>query len=162
MTLQAGWEDRVDFGLDLYQDIPVGPRRIPTPTGPPRVLTPVDLNEIELETNTDVCRAGHIQHERPVAFHEFIPEDLSSSSNTEDCIVHELHPIEQDSDLDSMPELEDEVNVDALGIPSWLIPSGVIITFRGGWAIFEREQGPPWQEVLTQMLAEQNLITDNN
>ena len=99
MNLQAGWEDRVDFGVDLYQDIPVGPGQIPIPTGPPRVLTPVDLNslkaeEIELETNTDVCRVEHIQHERPVAFHEFIPEDLSSSSDTEDCIVHELHPIE--------------------------------------------------------------------
>ena len=119
MTLQAGWEDRVDFGLDLYWDIPVGPWRIPIPTGPTRVLTPVNLDaleagEIELETNIDVCRAGHIQHERPIAFHEFIPEDLSSSSDTENCIVHELHPIERDSDLDSMPELEDEVNVDAL------------------------------------------------
>ena len=31
LTLQADWEDRVDFGLDLYRDIPMVPRRIPTP-----------------------------------------------------------------------------------------------------------------------------------
>ena len=23
LTLQAGWEDRVDFGIELYQDIPI-------------------------------------------------------------------------------------------------------------------------------------------
>ena len=28
--------------------------------------------------------------------------------------------------------------------------------------IFEREQGPPWQEVLTQMLEEQNQTAENN
>ena len=28
--------------------------------------------------------------------------------------------------------------------------------------IFEREQGPPWQDVLTQMLEEQNLILGDN
>ena len=32
LTLQAGWEDRVDFGLDLYWDIPVVPWGIPIPT----------------------------------------------------------------------------------------------------------------------------------
>ena len=28
--------------------------------------------------------------------------------------------------------------------------------------IFEREQGPPWQEVLAQMLEEQELTTEDN
>ena len=28
--------------------------------------------------------------------------------------------------------------------------------------IFEREQGPPWQDVLTQMLEEQNSILEDN
>ena len=28
--------------------------------------------------------------------------------------------------------------------------------------IFEREQGPPWQDVLTQMLEEQNSILGDN
>ena len=28
--------------------------------------------------------------------------------------------------------------------------------------IFEREQGPPWQEVLTQMLEEQDLILEDD
>ena len=65
LTLQAGWEDRVDFGLDLYRDIPIGPRGIPIPTGPPRVLTPIYLDAIEdegteLETKADVCKVCHI------------------------------------------------------------------------------------------------------
>ena len=65
-----------------------------------------------------------------------------------------------DSDLDSMPELEDDIDVSNIEIPLWLIPQGVMITFRGGRMVFEREQGPPWQEVLAQMLEEQEA-TDN-
>ena len=57
-----------------------------------------------------------------------------------------------------MPELEDVPNVDSVEIPLWLIPNGVMVTFRGGRVIFEREQGPPWQDVLTQMLEEQRSI----
>ena len=66
------------------------------------------------------------------------------------------------SDVDSMPELEDETNLDSVEIPLWLIPNGVMVTFRRGRVIFERDQGPPWQEVLTQMLEEQNLILGDN
>ena len=88
MTLQAGWEDRVDFGLDLYRDIPIVARGVPIPTGPPKVLTPVDLDAIEAEetepdNKTDISKVCHIQHERPVAFHEFIPGSSSSSSDIE-------------------------------------------------------------------------------
>ena len=39
---------------------------------------------------------------------------------------------------------------------------GVMVTFRGGRVIFEREQGPPWQDVLTQMLEEQNSTLGDN
>ena len=49
-------------------------------------------------------------------------------------------------------------NLGSVEIPLWLIPNGVMVTFRGGRVIFEREQGPPWQDVLTQMLEEQNSI----
>ena len=54
--------------------------------------------------------------------------------------------------LDSMPELEDEINLDTLEIPVWLIPQGVVVNFRNSRATFETEQGPPWQKVLDQML----------
>ena len=64
--------------------------------------------------------------------------------------------------MDSMPELEDETNLDLVEIPLWLIPNGVMVTFRGGRVIFEREQGPPWQDVLTQMLEAQNSISGGN
>ena len=49
----------------------------------------------------------------------------------------------EESDLDSMPELEDVPNLDSIEIPLWLIPNGVMVTFRGGRVFFEREQGPP-------------------
>ena len=61
-----------------------------------------------------------------------------------------------------MPELEDVVDNGTIEIPLWLIPDGVLITFRGRRAIFEREQGPPWQEVLAQMLEEQESEIENS
>ena len=44
LTLQAGWENKVDFGLDLYRDIPVESLRFLVPTGPSEVLKPEDLD----------------------------------------------------------------------------------------------------------------------
>ena len=44
LMLQAGWEDKVDFGLDLYIDRPVESLRLLVPTGPPEVLKPEDLD----------------------------------------------------------------------------------------------------------------------
>ena len=73
-----------------------------------------------------------------------------------------LPVVDEGSDVDSMPELEDEASLDLVEIPLWLIPNGVMVTFRGGRVIFEREQGPPWQDVLTQMLEEQNSILGDN
>ena len=58
--------------------------------------------------------------------------------------------------------LEDETNLDSVEIPLWLIPNGVMVTFQTGRVIFERGQGPPWQDVLTQMLEEQNSALGGN
>ena len=44
LTLQAGWEDKLDFILDLYRDILEVPQRILTPIHSPEVLALVDLN----------------------------------------------------------------------------------------------------------------------
>ena len=164
LTLQAGWEDKLDFGLDLYRDIPEVPQKILTPIHSPEVLTPVDLDaleirDIELDLSTDVCKLSHIEHERPVLFHELISSSSASSSsvgNNNETL--ELPVVGEESNVDSMPELEDETNLDLVEILLWLIPNGVMVTFRGGRVIFEREQGPPWQDVLTQMLEEQNSI----
>ena len=96
-------------------------------------------------------------------FHELISDSSVSSSSVE----NNNEPLEspvigEGSDLDSMPELEDVTNLDSIEIPLWSIPNGVMVTFRGGRVIFEREQGPPWQDVLTQMLEEQNSILGDN
>ena len=168
LTLQAGWEDKLDFGLNLYRDIPEVPQKILTPIHPPEVLTPVDLDALEIEDSeldlsTDVCKLSHIEHERPVLFHELISGGSASSSsvgNNNETL--ELPVVGEGSDVDSMPELEDETDLDSVEIPLWLIPNGVMVTFRGGRVIFEREQGPPWQDVLAQMLKEQNSILEGN
>ena len=168
LTLQAGWEDRLDFGLDLYRDTFEASLRIPTPIPSPRVLTPIDLDALEIEDTglglpTDICKLSCIEHERPVLFHELISgSSVSSSSVENNNETLELPVVGEGSDIDSMPELEDETNLDAVEIPLWLIPNGVMVTFRGGRVIFEREQGPPWQDVLTQMLEEQNSTIGDN
>ena len=168
LTLQAGWKDKLDFGLDLHRDAFEASLRILTPIHSPKVLTPVDLDalevkDIELDLPTDVCKLSHIEHEKPLLFHELVSgSSVSSSSVGNNNETLELPVEEEGSDVDSMPKLEDETNLDSVEIPLWLIPNGVMVTFRGGRVIFEREQGPPWQDVLTQMLEEQNSILGDN
>ena len=168
LTLQAGWEDKLDFGLDLYRDTFEASLRILTPTPSPEVLTPVDLDALEvkdtdLDLLTDVCKLSHIEHERPVLFHELISGSSTSPSSVgNNNEILESPVAGEESDVDSMPELEDVNNSDTVEIPLWLIPNGVMVTFRRGRVIFEREQGPPWQDVLTQMLEEQNLVLGDN
>ena len=138
------------------------------PIHSPEVLTPVDLDALEvkdpeLDLSTDVCKLSHIDHERPVLFHELISGSSVSSSSVEDNNETLESPVvDEGSDLDSMPELEDVPNLDFVEIPLWLIPNGVMVTFQGGRVIFEREQGPPCQDVLTQMLEEQNSTLGDN
>ena len=98
------------------------------------------------EIRTDTCKVCHVQPERPVAFHEFISSETSGASeigNSNE--AREILAHEEGSDLDSIPELEDEINLDTLEIPVWLIPQGVVVNFRNGRVTFETE--PPWQEV---------------
>ena len=168
LTLQAGWGDKLDFGLNLYRDTFEASLRVLTPIHSPEVLTPIDLDALEvkdpeLDLPTDVCKLAHIDHERPVLFHELISGSSASSSSVEnDNETLESPVVGEGSDVDSMPELEDVTNSDTVEIPLWLIPNGVMVTFRGGRVIFEREQGPPWQDVLTQMLEEQNSTSGDN
>ena len=168
LTLQAGWEDKLDFGLDLYRDTFEASLKILTPILSPRVLTPIDLDafevrDAELDFPTEACKPTQIEPERPVLFHELISGSSASSSSVENnSETLELPVGHEGSDLDSMPELEDVPNLDSIEIPLWLIPNGVMVTFRGGRVFFEREQGPPWQEVLAQMIEEQDSILEDN
>ena len=87
------------------------------------MLTLVDLSALEGEPNkpevtTDTCKVCHIQHERPIVFHEQISRNSGSSSSIEDDNeTNELPVVEEGDDLDSMPELEDETDLDAMEIP---------------------------------------------
>ena len=73
LTLQAVWEDKLDFGLDLYRDTFETSLRILTPIHSPRILTPIDLDALEVEDTeldlpTDICKLSHIEYERLGAF----------------------------------------------------------------------------------------------
>ena len=75
LTLQACWEDKLDFGVDLYRDTSEASLRILMPIQSPEVLTPVDLDTLEvkdteLDLPTDECKLTHIEHEKPLLFHE--------------------------------------------------------------------------------------------
>ena len=135
LTLQAGWEDKLDFGLDLYRDTFETSPRILTPIHSPRILTPIDLDALEVEDteldlSTDICKLSHKEHERPVLFHELISGSSVSSSSVGNNNENLELPVEgEGSDVDSMPELEDETNLDSVEIPLWLIPNGVMVTF---------------------------------
>ena len=123
LTLQAGWEDKLDFGLDLYRDTFEASLKILTPVLSPRVLTPIDLDTLEvkdteLDLPTDVCKLTHIEHERPVLFHELVSgSSVSSSSVGNNNEALELPVVNEGSDIDTMPELEDENNLDSVEIP---------------------------------------------
>ena len=152
----------------MFRDTFEASLRILTPIHSPRVLTPVDLDapevrDTELDFPTDVCKLTHIEHKRPLLFIELISgSSVNSSSVENNNETLESPVVGEGSDVDSMPELEDETHLDSVEIPLWLIPNGVMVTFRRGRVIFEREQGPPWQDVLTQMLEEQNSILEDN
>ena len=55
----------------------------------------------------------------------------------------ELPVVDEGSGVDSMPELEDETNLDLVNIPLWLIPNGVMVTFRGGRVILKGNKVHP-------------------
>ena len=139
-----------------------------TPILSPGVLTPVDLDALEvkdteLDLPTDICHLTHIEHERPLLFHELVSgSSVSSRSIGDNDETLELPVVEEGSEVDSIPDLEDGIDVSNIEIPLWLIPQGVVITLRGRRMVFEREQGPPWQEVLAQMLDEQEAAAADN
>ena len=123
--------------------------KILTPILSPRVLTPIDLDALEvrdteLDFPTDVCKLTRIEPERPVLFHELVSgSSVSSSSVGNNNETLELPVVDEGSDLDSMPELEDVPNLDSIEIPLWLIPNGVMVTFRGGRVFFEENKDHP-------------------
>ena len=137
----------------MYRDTFETSLRILTPIHSPRILTPIDLDALEVEDTeldlpADICKLSHIEHERPVLFHKLISgSSVSSSSVENNNETLESPVVGEGSDVDSMPELEDGTNSDTVEIPLWLIPNGVMLTFQRGRVIFEREQGPPWQDV---------------
>ena len=103
-----------------------------TPIHSPEVLTPdtLEIRDSELDLSTDVYKLSHIEHERPVLFHELIlGSSASSSSVGNNNETLELPVVGEGSDVDSMPELEDWASSNLVKIPLWLIPNGVMVTF---------------------------------
>ena len=70
-------------------------------------MTPVDLNALEikdteLDLPTDVCKLSHVEHERPVLFHEWISGSSASSSSIGNLSeTLELPVVDEGSDVNS-------------------------------------------------------------
>ena len=119
----------------MYRDTFEASQRILTPIHSPEVSTPVDLDALEvkdteLDLSTDVCKLTRIEHERPFLFHELVSGSSASASSVgNNNEILESPVAGEGSDVDSMPELEDETNSDTVEIPLWIIPTGVMVTF---------------------------------
>ena len=99
---------------------------------------------MEIDLPTDTCKLSHIEHERPVLLHELIPGSSASSSSIENVDeTLEIPVVNEESDVDSMPELEDESNLGLAEIPLLLIPNGVMVTFQGGRVILKGNKVHP-------------------
>ena len=104
----------------MYRDTFEASLRILTPIHSPRVWTPIDLDALEIDDTgldlpTDICKLSCIEHERPVLFHELISgSSVSSSSVGNNNETLELPVVGEGSDVDSMPELEDETNLNSV------------------------------------------------
>ena len=67
----------------------------------------LEIEDIELDLPTDICRLSHIEHEMPVLFHELISGSSASSSSVENNNeILESSVVGEESEVDSMPELE--------------------------------------------------------
>ena len=116
LTLQAGWDDVVDFGISLGEIVKiVVPRRCGHRSTP---FTPIGEHEFRSNTVSDVCELDYVPQLQKLALREAvvnIPSQSSSSSSSSiesDTVLFDLDNLstdELDSIPDSLPDLEDHL-----------------------------------------------------
>ena len=175
LTLQAGWDDIVDFGISLGEIVKIAvPRRYNHSSTP---FTPIEEHKFRYNTVSDVCELDYVPHLQRLALCEAvvnIPSQSNSeggsSSSTESDTVHfdldNLSTDEIDSTPDSLPDLEDHLGQiversrrihTRRARPTRLhLPVGPAQAWRNLFRPPQpRDEGPPWREVLGFMLNEQ-------
>ena len=182
LTLQAGWDDVVDFGITLGRIVRVAvPRNYRF--GPSNLTSPGQ--EHRSETVSGICELSHIPKLQKLALHEAVveissqssQEDGSSESDESETVHFDLDNLSTEeliSSSDSVPDLIDHMGMVVGG--SWRtcirrarararasqlhLPIGPAQTWRDFFRppCPERE-GQPWREVLGFMVEEQQDMT---
>ena len=178
LTLQAGWEDVVDFGIPLGKVIKVAVPRYSNQD--PALLASVGQG-CRSNTVSDICELDYIPQPQKLALCEIVV-DISSQSSDEDgsigssesetaCFdIDNLSTDELASTSDSIPDLEDHrgrivrgpwrthirrVRPTRLRLP--ITPTQV---WRDLFRPMRPEhEGQPWREVLGIMVDEQQSMT---
>ena len=171
LTLQAGLDDIVDFGISLGEIVKiVVPKRCNH-----RSTLSVSIGEHEFRSNTvsDVCELDYVPQLQRLALHEAVvntPSQSSSSSSIElDTVLFDLDNLstdELDSIPDSLPDLEDHlgqvlersrrVYTRRARSNRLHLPIGPAQAWRNLFRSPQpRDEGQPWREVLGFMLNEQ-------
>ena len=178
LTLQAGWEDVVDFGIPLGKVIKVAVPRCSNQES--TLLAPIG-QRCRSNTVSDICELDYIPRLQKLALCESVV-DISGQSSDEDgsigsgesetaCFdIDDLSTDDLASTSDSIPDLEDHrgrivggpwrthirrVRAARLHLP---------ITPTQAWRDFFRpmrpeHEGQPWREVLGIMVDEQQNMT---
>ena len=178
LTLQAGWDDVVDFGITLGKIIKVA---IPRNCGhKSSLLTPIDQGH-RSNTVCDVCELDCIPRLQKLALHEAVV-DISSQSSSEDrsigsseseTVYFDIDNLSTDelaSTSDSIPDLEDHMGRIVGGPWRTRIRRAraaklhLPITPAQAWRDLFRpsrpaNEGQPWREVLGFMVDEQQDMT---
>ena len=178
LTLQAGWEDVVDFGISLGKVIKVAVPRCSSQQSPP--LTPLGQRR-RSNTVSDTCQLNYTPRLQRLVLSESVI-DISSQSSREDGSIgsnesetahFDLDDLSTDdltSTPDSIPELED-YRGQIVGGPWRLrirrvrpgrlsLPNTPAQAWRDLFRpISPEHEGQPWGEVLNTMVDEQqNMV----
>ena len=182
LTLQAGWDDVVDFGIILGRIVSVAVPRS-CRFGSYNLTSP--RQEHRSETVCDTCRVNHLPSLQKLALREAVvdissqssPEDRSSGSEESETVHFDLDDLpteELESSSDSIPDLIDHMGMVVGG--SWRtrirrarararasrlhLPIEAAQTWRDFFRPLQPDrEGQPWREVLGFMVEEQQDMT---
>ena len=178
LTLQAGWDDVIDFGIPLGKLIKVA---VPRSCSHGLTFGTVEGSGCMSRTVSDVCKLDCIPRLQRLALRESVAEVSSQSSDkvssmsseeseTEIFNLDNLSTDELASTSDSIPELEDHMGRIAWG--PWRtsrrrararrlrLPTTPAQAWRDLFRPSHPErEGQPWREVLGMMVDEQQNMT---
>ena len=174
LTLQAGWEDVVDFGIPLGKLIKVA---VPRCSNQETTLLPPIGQRSRFNTVSDVCELDYVPQLQKLVLCESVV-DISSQSSDEDGSIRsgesetahfdidDLATDELASTPDSIPDLEDHrgrivggpwrTHIRRVRAARLHLPIAPAQAWRNFFRpIHPEQEGQPWREVLGIMVDEQ-------